>query len=121
MNASGIGIDIIEFSRLERILSSRAGESFVEKNFTEREVCHSRNAASGLATSFAAKEAVFKAFGLGWSEGKEVEVARRKSGEPYARLHGRMKKIAKERNAEVLLSLSSTGCCAVAVAIVISS
>ena len=61
----GIGIDIFEISRLERMLE-RDGEDFLREIFSPSEIeFGSRQGASGqfFGRSFAAKEAVIKAIG----------------------------------------------------------
>lgn len=66
-----------------------------------------------LAMTFAAKEAIFKTFGIGWETGvqfKEIEIRDGESGEPIPVLSGRFAQIAAERGASrVLLSLSYDG------------
>ena len=77
---AGIGIDILDVARMERELA-REGHGMRDEVFTDGEVA--RGARSGrparhLAACFAAKEALFKALGTGWSQGlawREVELA----------------------------------------------
>ena len=67
----GIGIDIVDLDRFQRMLD-RHGKRFLAKTFSEEEIayCQSRkNPAQHFAARFAAKEAVFKALGTGWREG----------------------------------------------------
>jgi phosphopantetheine--protein transferase-like protein len=70
--------------------------------------------------TFAAKEAIFKTFGIGWETGvqfKEIEVREGEHGEPIPVLTGRFAELVSERGAsQVLLSLSYDGDYAVAVA-----
>jgi holo-[acyl-carrier protein] synthase len=70
--------------------------------------------------SFAAKEAIFKTFGIGWHSGvqmTEIEVQEGKYGEPIPILKGRFAELAAERGvSRVLVSLSYDGDYAVAVA-----
>ncbi len=119
MSVTGIGVDVAEFARLKRILSSKSGKHFTAKNFTEKELayCKSKgNALAHMATTFAAKEAVFKAFGLGWIEGKLVEVIRLKSGKPSVELSGILMKMAK--GSEVMISMSYSNSFATAFAMI---
>ena len=64
------------------------------------------------ATRFAAKEAVLKALGTGFSEGigwLDVEVRRTSKGRPYVVLTGRAREVAREQGVrEIPLSLSYT-------------
>jgi holo-[acyl-carrier protein] synthase len=107
-----IGIDIIEISRVEEVLK-RQGKRFRARVFTDEEVryCESRaSRVSSYAARFAAKEAVMKALGTGWSRGvrwRDIEIVRARYGPPSIRLSGR----ALERFAEIgaaRISLSLT-------------
>lgn len=63
----GIGVDILEISRIERILSQRRAP-FCRKVFTEKEILYCSSyayPASSFAGRFAAKEAIAKALGTG--------------------------------------------------------
>lgn len=87
----GIGLDIVELDRIER-LYQRHGEAFVRKICREGEAQPRKGRAmiEHLGGLFAAKEAGLKALGTGWAEGlglSQVEVARHDSGAPYLRLH----------------------------------
>jgi phosphopantetheine--protein transferase-like protein len=120
--AIGIGVDIITLSRMKDVLET-GGKAFMNKVYTpweqQRAETHPDRVAY-LAMTFAAKEAVFKTFGIGWETGvqfKEIEVRDGEHGEPIPVLTGRFAELASERNASrVLLSLSYDGDYAVAVA-----
>ncbi len=121
MNIIGIGTDIADIPRLRKILSSKNGKYCMKDTFTEKEITYAKDNLSKLATSFAAKEALYKAFGTGWIRGSDVEVIRNKKGAPSIKLHGEIEKIAKKRKlGEIFLTLSSTECCAVAVVLLTS-
>lgn len=65
----GIGTDIIAVDRLRRVLIRTP--NFRERVFTPGEIgyCEAKaDPAQSFAACFAAKEAVMKAFGTGWSE-----------------------------------------------------
>ena len=71
-----------------------------------------KNPAPFIAARFAAKEAISKAFGtgigsvLGWHD---MEIRRKKSGEPFVILHGKGKELFAARRAKQLrISLSHT-------------
>lgn len=91
-----IGIDLVEIERLEEVINRR-GDRFRARVFTDGEIsyCEHRAGAarwSSYAARFAAKEAVMKALGTGWSEGvawKEIEIVCETSGAPTIQLHGR--------------------------------
>ena len=65
-----------------------------------------------LAARFAAKEAVFKALGTGWSFGVawiEAEVLENEAGQPSIRLSGRAGEIARRMGADrIHLSMTHT-------------
>ncbi|MFP3950506.1 MAG: holo-ACP synthase [Candidatus Micrarchaeia archaeon] len=123
MSIIGLGTDLVDIKKLEKKLSGRYGSRFLENTFTQNEIscsCGGKNVAK-LATAFAAKEAVYKAFRTGWIEGKDVELIREENGAPSILLHGEIEKIAKKKKTnEVHASLSFTDSHAVAVVLVIS-
>jgi len=89
----GTGLDLVEVARIAD-LAERHGERFLKRVFTDAELeyCLPRAARNvHLAGRFAAKEAVFKALGTGWSETvswKQVEVLPGESGAPEVKLSG---------------------------------
>ena len=95
----GIGVDIIEPSRIRGILE-RHGERFLKRLYTEGEIayCQGRKReVEHLAVRFAAKEAAGKALGTGLSQGitwKDIEVTKDNLGAPHLALHGEAKKRA---------------------------
>jgi len=118
----GIGVDIIEVSRVRDVLRRR-GESFIRRVFleAERDYCESRrDPAMHYAARFAAKEAVVKALAVKrgmtflW---RDIEITRAVSGAPSVRLTGRALSLARERGVtSLLVSLSHSGSHAVATA-----
>lgn len=90
----------------------------------ERTYCDARNKPEiHYAMRFAAKEAVLKALGTGFSGMRftDVEVARDERGRPVPHLSGRAAEVAKERGVvEMHLSLSFTHTTAVASAVAIT-
>ena len=123
---TGLGVDIVEIERMESIIERTP--RFPKRVFSEAEraycEAHHRPAVR-YATHFAAKEAVLKALGTGFSQGigyTDVEVAHDEQGKPLTVLHGRAKEIAEERGVvEIPLSLSRTRDTAVANAIAITA
>jgi holo-[acyl-carrier protein] synthase len=122
----GLGIDLVDIARMKRILQRTP--SFAQKVFSdaERAYCDARaNPESHYATRFAAKEAVVKALGTGFSRGitvRDIEVVRSAKGAPRAVLHGRALEVAREQGVVSLpLSLSFTHSEAVACAMAITS
>ena len=112
MNLIGIGIDVVEVSRIKSSLDE-FGEKFLTRIFTEteREYCQKQKRPElHLAARFAAKEAIAKAFGTGI--GKEVgwldmEIIRRPSGEPEVKLIGAAAAFAETKGvSQVMVSLT---------------
>ena len=121
----GRGVDIVEIERMRRILARTP--SFARKVFSEAEraYCDAKaNPEVHYATRFAAKEAVVKALGTGFSEGigvRDIEVRRTTKGRPYVVLTGRAREVARDRGVrEMPLSLSFTHTEAVACAMAIT-
>lgn len=122
MALAGVGVDIVDIARMERIL--RRTPHFVDGVFTEEEREHCERTArpaAHYACRFAVREAVLKALGTGFSEGvafDDVSVSTDASGRPRAVLRGRAEEIARERGVlSVAISLSSTREVAVANAV----
>ena len=121
----GLGVDIVEIERMERILERHP--SFAEQVFSpeEQAYCNGKaHPATHYALRFAAKEAVVKALGTGFSEGiwvHDIEVERNKKGRPSVRLSGRALEVAEEQGVrELSLSLSYTRTDAVACALAVT-
>lgn len=96
----GHGIDLVDTARIARLLSEHDGR-FLGRVFTarERDYCEAggKNRLQRYAARFAAKEAVLKVLGTGWSGGiawTDVEVGREPAGRPVVRLHGEAAAIA---------------------------
>jgi holo-[acyl-carrier protein] synthase len=96
----GIGTDIIEVGRIEKLLSKQ--ERFKKRIFTQGEIeyCEQKaNNVQNYAARFAVKEALLKAIGTGWREGvtfKEIEVVNNEKGKPELVLSGTVKRITEE-------------------------
>lgn len=121
----GLGVDIVEIARMRKILDRTP--SFATKVFSEAERAYCDGKATPevhYATRFAAKEAVVKALGTGFSEGigvRDIEVRRTSKGRPYVVLTGRAREVARERGVrEIPVSLSYTHTEAVACAMAIT-
>lgn len=122
MQVLGIGTDITEIERVDRMLE-RHGDYFLRRVYTEAELayCQGRKqAGQHFAGRWAAKEAILKAIGTGWIRGiswRDVEVLNEPSGKPIVKLHGGALKVASERGIRsVLISISHCECHAIAYA-----
>ena len=120
----GIGTDVVSIQRIEKAVH-RFGERFIKKVFTDEEAKACKNKkdrSSFLASRFAAKEAVLKAFGTGISNGigfKDVEVSREQGKRPEIILHGKGKEIAGTLGVkDIHLSISHDAGLAVAFAVI---
>lgn len=107
-----IGTDVCSVNRIENTYK-RFGHRFAERILTENEAKYvfgrKHGAAQRFAARFAAKEAMSKVLGTGWNGigWKDVEVTKKRSGEPGIRLHGRAEVLARKlglTNIEVTLS-----------------
>ncbi len=121
----GLGVDVVDISRMERII--KRSPAFTARVFSEAERSYCNNnalASAHYAARFAAKEAVVKALGTGFSDGivvRDVEIVHTAHGRPVVALHGRAKEIADERHiCEIPVSLSFTHSHAVACAVCIT-
>ena len=127
MSIYGIGTDIINVSRIGKILKKNKIE-FKKKIFTKKEIfyCDSKkNSESYYAKRFAAKEAFVKALGTGFSNGllyKDVEIVNNKKGKPIIKISSRsakiINKILKNKKYTIHLSLSDDKPWAVATVII---
>ncbi len=123
--AVGLGVDIVEIARMRAILERTP--SFRMRVFSEDERAYCDKTAQPAihyATRFAAKEAVLKALGTGFSQGigvRDIEVRRNAKGKPSVHLSGRAKEIADDLGVrEIPVSLSYTHTDAVACAMAIT-
>ena len=118
---AGIGIDLVDIARVERMLEKK-GSRVLERLFTAEEVHYAMarsRPAMHLAARLAAKEAAFKALAgsddarlIGW---REVEVVARRGHPPTLVLTGRADTRARELSIQHLwLSLTHTDSAAAA-------
>jgi holo-[acyl-carrier protein] synthase len=112
MSVLGIGTDIIECLRIAKMIE-RHGELFLTRVYTPHEIeyCTARKAATQhYAGRFAAKEAVLKALGTGWTRGiqwRDIEVKNEMGGRPHIVLSGAAAELCKKNGiTEVLISIS---------------
>jgi holo-[acyl-carrier protein] synthase len=114
MSVIGIGVDVIECSRIQRSIE-RFGDRFLHRVFTDGEIEYSMSMKfpeRHLAARFAGKEAVSKAFGtgigkaMGW---RNIDIQKKASGEPFLVLSGPAEAFAAKRGVtSTLITLSHT-------------
>lgn len=116
----GIGTDIIEIERIEKVISRTS--SFVEKSFTANEIEYFK--AKGLkgnviAGNFAAKEAISKAIGTGFRGFglKDIEVLRDELGKPIVKLSDKIYKLLDTEQFNIHVSISHSKDNAIAYAV----
>jgi len=112
MKVIGIGTDIVETLRIAQMIE-RHGDLFLNRVYTPYEVeyCQARKASTQhYAGRWAAKEAVLKALGTGWSRGirwRDIEVRNDLAGRPRIVLSGVAAEIGQHLGIEhVLISIS---------------
>ena len=109
------GIDIIDIRRINKTLD-KFGDKFKKRCFSHNEIIRSENkikSSESYAKRYAAKEACAKALGTGLARGvfwKDIEVFNDRYGKPKIKLHNKalkfLKKINKELNCTIELSLT---------------
>jgi holo-[acyl-carrier protein] synthase len=120
------GIDLVDFPRIEQMVQ-RHGERFLNRVFTEAEQKYAKankNNIEKLAGRFAAKEAVLKLMGTGWT-GKiawtDIEIINNPQGQPQVTLTGEVKKIAEQLHINhVSISITHTANFAIASAVALA-
>ena len=118
---SSVGVDIITLRRMRDALET-SGTTFLDKAFTPAEQARAAthpDRVACYAMTFAAKEAIFKTFGIGRErfELTDIEIGEGPNGDPVAVLLGRVAEIASQRGCRVSVSLSCDGDHALAVAL----
>ena len=121
----GIGTDIIEVVRIGKMID-RHGEVFLNRIYTEDEIryCQRRKEyTQHFAGRWAAKEAVMKTLGTGFSQGvgwRDIEVCSNRSGRPSIVLRGVAREIAELSGiCDILISISHCRTYATATAIAV--
>lgn len=124
MAIMGIGTDIVDVARIEKLLRDKRDE-FLARVFTPEEVAYcdgKARPAIHFAARFAAKEALMKAIGTGWAKGVgfgDIRVVNDPDGKPGLQTHGETKRILDGFGPSFLwLSLSHTKEYAMAVVVI---
>jgi len=113
MKTLGIGVDIVQNSRIKKSITN---EKFLLRIFTNDEINKSKktkNKTTFFSKRFAAKEAFSKALGTGFRETlnfKDISITNNKCGKPSIKinnkLHNLINKKFKTKKINVLLSIS---------------
>lgn len=127
MGILGIGTDITECPRIGKMIEQH-GELFLRRVYTEREIryCQARKRAlEHFAGRWAAKEAILKAIGTGWSRGiswTDLEIRNDASGQPRVLVRGGAKDAAQARGiGDIMISISHCRTYATAFAIALAA
>ena len=123
----GTGIDIIEIDRIAKIYNKHQN-NFLQKVFHLQEIQAMETIKSAevkvayMAKRFAAKEAISKAMGVGFSGTgfSNIAILNDTQGKPYVKLHGKAKNTLSQisNNADILISMSDSRLYAIANALI---
>ena len=111
MNLVGIGVDIVDNSRVKKLIRNKA---FISRIYSTKEINQSKkikNKTNYFSKRFAAKESLSKAMGLGFRKGinfKDISVLNDKYGKPFYELNNNVKKYiySKFKIKRIKISLS---------------
>ena len=113
MATLGIGVDIVENSRIRKSIKNK---KFLLRIFTKNEIAQSIKTNSKVAffsKRFAAKEAFSKALGLGFRKNlnfKDISIINNKYGKPSIKIKDKLQNIIKKQfktnKVNILLSIS---------------
>jgi holo-[acyl-carrier protein] synthase len=125
MPVIAVGTDIVEVVRIGQMIE-RHGEIFLNRVYTDDEIryCQRRKEyTQHFAGRWAAKEAVMKTLGTGWSRGvgwRDIEICSNRNGAPSIVLRGGAREIAEQVGiCDVLISISHCRSFATATAIAV--
>ena len=100
MSTLGIGVDIIDNSRIKKSITNK---KFVSRIFSNDEIIRSKKAFNKTAffsKRFAAKEAFSKALGTGFRKGlnfNDISIINDKYGKPSIKLNNKLQSIIKKK------------------------
>ena len=113
MKTLGIGVDIIDNTRIKR---SIANKKFLSKVFSNEEIINSKKTnykTSYFSKRFAAKEAFSKALGTGFRKGlnfNDISITNDRYGKPFIKINNKLSVIINKRfktkKVNVFLSIS---------------
>ena len=103
----GIGTDILEIERINKILNKQ-NEKFIDRIYGSNEISFIKNKKNDLeyflGKRFAAKEATWKAFNPKRGDGlifKEIETLNDRNGKPYLFFSGKTERYIKDKENEL--------------------
>jgi holo-[acyl-carrier protein] synthase len=120
---SAVGIDLVEISRIEKILEKWGGV-FVRRVFTTEEIAYCRSKprpALHFSACFAVKEAFLKALGIGLGGGVsllDIATIHNGQGRPSVKLSGKTLDLMQKGGMGTSVSISHTDDLATAVVII---
>ena len=100
MNILGIGVDIVENSRIKKFIKNK---KFLQRIYTNEELNKSKsikNKISFFSKRFAAKEAFSKALGTGFRKGlhfKDISISNDKLGKPSIKINKKLKELVTKK------------------------
>ena len=100
MKILGIGVDIVENSRISNLLKNRL---FIKRTFSNSEIFFAnkiKDKKGYYSKRFAAKEAFVKSIGTGFRDGlnfKDISIVSNKLGKPSFVINEKIKKIVKKQ------------------------
>jgi holo-[acyl-carrier protein] synthase len=121
MRIIGLGVDLADIDRVERVLTRYP--RFAERCFTEQERQYAdrfAHPAKRFAARFAGKEAVMKSMGRGWRQIRWRDVEITGGGQPRVRLFGSALERASVLGVtEVLVTITHTDTTAMVMAVAV--
>ena len=121
MKIVGLGVDLADIGRVERVLNKYP--RFAERCFTDHERQYAfrfANPARRFAARFAGKEAVMKSLGTGWRRIRWTEIEITGGGKPTVRMSGNAARRAEMLGVtEVLVTITHTDTFALVMAVAV--
>ena len=121
MRILGLGVDLAEIDRVERVLEKYP--RFAERCFTDHEREYAfrfANPSRRLAARFAGKEAVMKSMGTGWRRIRWKDIEITGGGKPTVRMSGNASRRADMLGVtEILVTITHTDTSALVMAIAV--
>ena len=100
MKIAGTGIDIVENARIKNAIKN---SQFIKRVYSKKEILNSKkikNKTSFFSKKFAAKEALAKSLGTGFTKGlnfNDITIINNKLGKPSFLITDKIKKLIKKR------------------------